>query len=252
MFFGFDLKEIFYFPVKDAEARKYLLTAVLISLAAFIVPILPYFLLIGYSIQIVRQIFNNESPRMVAWENWGDLFKDGAKLFGVRFIFTLPILILIMPMMVLSFALPFLAPGSNSSDFSPVFGLFMVVFGLTMCIMVPISLVIMVILPAAEMHSVDKNDFAAAFRFQEWWAIFRANTGGFIAAFGIYYVATFALTIVMQILMATLILACLVPLLMPAIIAYSILIMYVTIAIAYRDGKIKLEQNKVIQTDASA
>jgi hypothetical protein len=250
MFFGFDLKEIFYFPIKDAEARKFFLIAALVSLSAFVIPILPYFLLIGYAIQIIKQIFNNESPRMVAWDDWGDLFKDGAKIFGVRFIYSLPIIILIMPMMIASFALPFITSSSSNPESSPFFGIFTVIFGLTMCIMIPVSIVVAVIVPAAEMHAIDNNDFTAAFRFREWWDIFRANLSGFIAAFGIYYIATIALTIVVQILMATLILACLVPFLMPAIIAYSILIMYVTIAIAYRDGKVKLAQSKVVEVSA--
>ncbi len=45
MFFGFDLKKIFLFPVKDAEARKYFLIGPLVSIAAFSGPIVPSFFL---------------------------------------------------------------------------------------------------------------------------------------------------------------------------------------------------------------
>jgi hypothetical protein len=78
---------------------------------------------------------------------------------------------------------------------------------------------------------------------REWWAIFRANTSGFIAAFGIYFIATMLLTLAFQIIVATLILACLMPILLPALTMYLVLVMYVTIAQAYRDGKAKLLQN---------
>ena len=40
MFFGINLNEIFTFPFKDAESRKYFLIGCLVSLTAFIVPIL--------------------------------------------------------------------------------------------------------------------------------------------------------------------------------------------------------------------
>ncbi len=93
MFFGYDLKEIVTFPFKDADSRKYLLIGGLISIAAFFIPILPYFILYGYAVIIVRQVLNGESPHMVPWEDWGGMLKDGAKLFGVRLIFALPIII---------------------------------------------------------------------------------------------------------------------------------------------------------------
>jgi len=97
MFFGFNLSEIIMFPIKDAEARKYLFIGALISLAGFIIPVLPFFVLMGYSVLIARQVLRGESPRMIAWEDWGDMFKNGAKLFGLRMIYSLPIIILVIP-----------------------------------------------------------------------------------------------------------------------------------------------------------
>lgn len=244
MFFGFDLKEIFYFPVKDAEARKHLLIGALISISAFVIPILPYFLLVGYAVQIARQVLRNESPRMVAWDNWSDMFKDGAKVFGVRIVYTLPIIILVLPLMVTSFLLPLITSNSSTSEADPFFAVYMGVFALTMCILIPISIVVAFIVPAAEMHVLEKGEFSAGFRIREWWAIFRANLSGFIAAFAIYYLAAMALSIIIQIMMVTVILACLLPIILPATTIYILLIMYVTVAQAYRDGKAKLAQNE--------
>jgi len=53
-----------------------------------------------------------------------------------------------------------------------------------------------------------------------------------------------------QIIMANLILACLLPILMPALTIYLTLIMYVPIAQAYKDGKGKLAQIKLIPQPA--
>ena len=248
MFFGFDLKEILYFPFKDAEARKHLLIGALVSLSAFIIPVLPYFVLTGYAIQLVRQVFRNESPHMVAWDNWGDLFKDGLKVFGVRIVYSLPIMLFVLPLIVVSFLLPVFTGNSTNPEADPFFAVFMGIFALSMCIIIPFALVVAFVVPAAEMHVVDSNDFAAAFRFREWWAIFRANLSGFIAAFAIYYLAAIAVSIIVQIMMVTVILACLLPIVLPATTIYILIIMYVTAAQAYRDGKAKLTQGEALSS----
>ncbi|MBI5825119.1 MAG: DUF4013 domain-containing protein [Chloroflexi bacterium] len=232
------------FPFKDAEARKYLLVGGLVSIAAFFIPILPYLVLYGYAVIIARQVLRGESPHMVPWEDWGGMLKDGAKLFGIRMIFSIPILILAMPLFAASFAMPFIAENMDSASADSLITIMSLVMLGTFCILIPLSLPLTVLIPAAEMHMVDNNDFAAGFRLKEWWQIFRANLGGFIVAFGIYYIVSMALVIVMQILVATLIFACLLFILIPAMTIYLTLVMYTTIAIAYRDGKIKLAQSK--------
>lgn len=242
MFFGFDLKEIFMFPIKDEESRKHFYVGVGVSLLAFIIPILPYLVLFGYSAQIAKQILNGESPRMVPWTDWGKLAKDGLKVFGARFVIGLPLIIFIIPIMIISFAFPFMMENASSSEAEAIIPLFMLIMFGSTCFIFPISLVVAVIVPAAEIHVIEKDDFTAVFRFREWWQIFRANLGGFIAAFGIYYIISFALGFVMQILIATLILACLLIAFLPAMTIYITLIMYVTGAIAYKDGKAKFEQ----------
>jgi hypothetical protein len=104
-------------------------------------------------------------------------------------------------------------------------------------VLIPFSLPLAVIIPAAEMYMVDKDEFAAGFRVREWWPLLRANLSGFIAAFGVYYLSTMALMLAIQLIGATLILACLLPFLLPAATMYITLILYTTIAQAYKVGK---------------
>jgi hypothetical protein len=245
MFFGFDLKEIFMFPFKDEEARKHLLIGCLVGLAAFVIPILPYLVLFGYCVRIAKQVLNNESPHMIAWDDWGGLAKDGIKMFGIRMIFSLPILIVAIPFFLAMIIMPLVMGSSSSSDMDALFPIFMLFMFGGFCIIFPLSIPFALITPAAEMYAVEKDDFAAGFHFREWWPIFRANLSGFIAAFAIYYVATFALTMVLQILWVTLIFACLMFILLPLMTVYLTLIMYVTIAQAYKDGKEKLAQKEL-------
>jgi hypothetical protein len=242
MFFGFNLNEILLFPVKDEEARKHFLIGLVVSLAAFIIPIVPYLVLFGYAVVIAKQVLANESPRMIAWTDWSNFIKDGLKLFGVRMIFSLPIVLLTFPIIIVAIIMPIVMANADSSQVDAMFVIFMAVIFGTIFLVIPISIQLAVIIPAAEMHMIEKDEFAAAFRFREWWPLLRANLGGFIAAFAIYYVITLALTLAIQMLAATLILACLLPFLLPVTILYSTLIMYTTIGIAYRDAKTKLAE----------
>jgi hypothetical protein len=245
MILGIDLNQIFTFPFKDAEARKYFLIGCAVSLAGFIIPAIPYLVLFGYAARIAKQIFNGETPRLIAWDDWGGMLKDGARMFGVRMVYSLPILILVIPLIIAGIGMPIVMANVNSSEADSVIIIFsLIIFG-TMCVLIPLSFPLAIIIPAAEMHAVDKSEFAAGFRFREWWPIFRANLGGFIAAFAIYTVASIALTFVLQLIMATLILSCLLPILLPAITTYLTLIMYATIAQAYKVGKDKLVQAEI-------
>jgi hypothetical protein len=245
MFAGIDFTQFLLFPVKDSEARKNFLIGCAVALAGFIVPIIPYLFIFGYAAGIARQIFNNEPPRMTKWDNWGTLFQDGAKIFGVRMVYSLPFLILFLPMMIAAIAMPIAMESVNSSEVDIVIAIFGLVIFALLCLIVLLSLPLALIIPAAEMHVVDKNEFAAGFRFREWWGILRANLGGFIAAFAIFYAISMVLGIVMQILIATVILSCLLPIFIPALTMYSTLMMYAMISQAYKVGRDKLAGKEI-------
>jgi hypothetical protein len=246
MIFGFDLKEIFFFPFKDEAARKNLLLATLIFLIGMIIPVLPVILITGYAVQVSKRVLNGESLQMPAWEDWSSLFKDGLKLFAIRMIYSLPLLIIAVPLMLSLIGLPIFLETAEGQNQDALFAIFMVVIMGGLCILIPLSLPLAVIIPAAEMHAIEQDNFSAAFHFKNWWQVLRANLGGFIVAFAIYYLATFAMTFVIQILMATVVLACLLIVLLPGVSVYAMLIMYATIAIAYRDGRTKLNTTQAV------
>jgi len=245
MFLGIDLKEIFMFQFKDAEARKYFLMGCLVAVAAFFIPILPYLVLFGYAARIAKQIMNNEAPRMIAWDDWGGMAKDGLKVFGIRMVLVSPILILLIPFILVMTIFPIVMSTTNSSDAEALIPIFsLLIFG-GICCIVPLSIPLSLIIPGAEMHVIEKDDFMAGLRFKEWWPIFRANLSGFIAALAITYVASMILTLVIQILGATIILACLMFILIPAMTIYLTVLMFVLSAQAYKVGKEKAAQLEI-------
>jgi hypothetical protein len=238
MLYGFDLNQLFQFPFESQEARKNFFIGSALILSGFIFPILPYLLVIGYVMQIMRQVMRGEKPRMVTWDNWGTLLKDGAKLFFVRLIYSLPLLLIMLPVFLILFIIPVLA--SVSDRFSELFVVTLVAIPLLFICLIPLSLGFSLVVPVAEAHVVFTGRFSAGFELKDWWAIFRKNQGGFIVAFCIFYGFSIAMSFAFQIIFMTVILICLMPFILPMLSMYLILIQFTTAAQAYRDSRDKI------------
>ena len=235
MLSNFDLNHLLTFSVKDTNARKQFLIGALVYLLAFIIPILPILVITGYMVRIVRQVLRDEKPHMEPWENWQEMFLDGAKLFVVRLVYMLPFFILFIPFMIGMFAFPFLA-ASGDKTLEQIAYIIPLLFMGTFALLMPISLIIGLLIPVAEIHSVAKNEISAGFQIRAWWSIFRKNFGGFLLAFAVSYAVSFVLMLITQFAMMTLVLICLLPLIMPVISMYMMLVTFTAYAMAYKSG----------------
>lgn len=240
MLFGFDLNHLFLFPFRDSESRKHFLIGCLIYLAGFFIPILPWLLVTGYGATLIRQVTGGEKPRLVPWDNWESLLKDGLRLFGIRLIYSSPLLILFVPLFLAFFVFPFftiLFQNGDGSEFGMVYLIFALISTGLFLFMMPLSLALGLIIPVAEIHAITKDDFKAGFQVNEWWPIFKKNWGGFVVALAILYGILMVMSFAMQIMFITIVLICLLPLLMPAISMYYAIVQYVAFAQAYKEGK---------------
>ncbi len=243
MLFGFNLNNLFLFPFQDQESRKNFIIGCLIYLAGFVIPILPWLVAMGYVAMLIRQVLNGEKPHLVPWQDWERLLKDGARLFGVRLVYASPLLLLMIPLFLIFFSFsffPILFQHSDSHSLGTIYlWLVFASMGLFILIM-PLSLAIGLIVPAAEIHMIAKDEFTAGFQVKEWWPIFKRNWGGFVVALAILYAVSMTLSIVMQLMFITFVLICLFPLLLPVISMYSAVVQYVAFAQAYKEGKDRL------------
>ena len=247
-----DLQALVKFPFEDPQWKSKLGIGSLVMLSGFIIPVVPILFLYGYCAQIMRNIIvERKEPFLPEWDDWGELFIDGLKIFGITIIYSLPFILLMIMGYVVMFStmmLPALTynpdSGSNPGGFFPVIGMviFFGTFGAGMLLMLAISLV----LPVTVGHTIATDEFAAAFRVHEWWAIFKANIAGFLIAYIILAGFWIALTVVLQIFYITIVLCCLVPFIIVIAYLYMIIIGSVMFGQAYRDGVDKLNsQNKL-------
>jgi hypothetical protein len=237
MLFGLDINHLLTFPVKDAQERRRFSIGALLILASTIIPILPYLPVLGYSMKIMRQVAAGQQPSMPDWDDWETLFKDGLKLLGVRLIYILPLLLVLMPIFLLVMFGPIFGAATESESMF-VLTTF-VIFPLSMLCLMPIFIFVGIFIPVAEVHVAIQNEFSAGFRIRECWAIFRANIGGFLLAYLFIYAISMLLSFALQILIFTVILLCLLPIIIPLISMYIVLFQYTLIAAAYREGTLK-------------
>jgi hypothetical protein len=252
-----NLKELLAFPFQDDDWKNKLLIGTLIVFAGFAIPLIPFFFLYGYMMQIMHHIIVEKGkPFLPKWDDWGKLFVDGAKLLGAVLIYMLPIIILItlgtfivifLPMLGIPVAI---AGGEENSEAAgatmAVLGMVsMIVFFILMGAGMIIGLAIGIVIPAIMGHVAATGEFGAAFRLKEWWAIFKANVGGFLLAYLIVFAISMVLNSLLMFLYCTIILCCIVPFLTAPITLYTLIISGALFGEAYREGVEKTELKTV-------
>lgn len=240
-----NLQATLLFPVRDAHARKQFLIASLIMLAGMIVPLLPALIVMGYGAKIMRQVIDEgKEPSMPEWQgsDWGELLKEGFRLWAVRTMYALPILILMGCGFVFMFTSAGMFSSSSNNDSISIFGgiSFLMALGIFMLLFV-LSLPLGIITGAAEAHAVTKQSFQASLNFKEWGPIFRKSLTAFLLAYVLVIAASMVLTFAVQIAMMTIVLICVMPFLMMGYSAYLSLMMSALFAQAYASGRNALQ-----------
>jgi hypothetical protein len=91
-------------------------------------------------------------------------------------------------------------------------------------------------------HLLAKGDFGAAFRFKEWWPVFKANFSGYLLALLILYGVSMGLVWVAYLFYFSVVLCFLMPLAL-CVVMFLVSMMRISLAaVAYRDGVRKLAE----------
>jgi hypothetical protein len=244
------------FPFRgENAARKFVLACVVVA-ASYIVPVLPLILFLGYVFQIMREVGSGGTARMPVWMDFGKLFRDGLKLFGVGFIYTIPINLVFFGGFFLYFVstIYFIiaverAPNSAAPllfGFAPFFLLFMMAIGYLLLLFVGI------IFPPAVGNLVEKGRFTAGFEFGRMWHVMRSNSGGYLVAFLLVLGLLSLLMFAAQIIYMTVILCFLLPLVGLILLVYIFLVAGALFADAYRTGANKLAAGGIPSANITA
>lgn len=238
------VQTILAFPFRSPGWQSKFAIGVALFFANYVIPIVPSIFTLGYYSKIMKaSISDDTEPTLPDWDDWGKLFSSGLKVFGATFVYTLPVLLCIIGgyilMLLLPFAMGLFSSGSRYQTMSAAMAPTMIGFFAGFILFIAgfiLTIPLMILLPPALAHVVAKDSFGAAFRIREWWAILRANLGGFFTAFiivgGVYVI----LILLVYLFYYTVILCFLMPLAMSVATAYLSIISARVVGEAYRKG----------------
>lgn len=241
------IQYLFTFPFNDPAWKRKFLIGFLLYMAGFIVPVIPWLLVTGYIAKIAKIGVDGDEFYLPDWDDWGELLNLGFRWTAAGFIVLLPTLLLFVGGYFLFLSPIFgamFAPPSYGDKVSATWSLMallgplggMCAFGLAMLV----SLLTGFLFPPAIGHIVAEDRLEALVRVREWWAIFKANMGGYVISYLLIMGTAFLLMFVVQFAYLTIILCCLIPFLLSLISIYLGILIGALIGQTYRVGKTNL------------
>ncbi|HSD28569.1 MAG TPA: DUF4013 domain-containing protein [Vicinamibacteria bacterium] len=183
-----DFGRSFTFVSEDPDWLKKVLIGGVFTLACSVLVGVPFVL--GYFSRMLRNVVAGEPRPMPEWDDLGGIFNDGLHLTAVYFLYTLGI-VAVFAALGCVVMLPAMALSGNrdlSEAFSVLGGLGIVaLYGLVMLV----SLVLAIYLPAAIARSALRGTVADGFAWREVLGFITANVGNYLITLVIYVLASF-------------------------------------------------------------
>lgn len=164
-------------PTQDQNWPSKLGIGALIAL----VPILN-FALSGYAIEHLKNTSNGSDTPLPTWDNLGEKFMDGLKLFVITFILALPLFVVGCIATVASGGLAALAEGGEALEGAAVAGAGAIAFAVG-CLALIYSLLLAYLSPAIYIQYTKTKDIGASLRIGELLNIARVNSGDYLMIF---------------------------------------------------------------------
>ncbi len=178
----FDFGKPFGYVFEDPEWLQKILIGGLFYMLGFL--LIGWFFILGYVAQTARNIVAGHPRPLPNWENLGEFFAEGLRLFGV-------LLCIILPLVVLAVGIMVPAGVLSSIDNEGAHALGGLLSGSIACLFVPISLAVTFFMPAMLLFAAIERRFSAAFEFSRIWPFIKQNIGNYVLAIVVYLIARF-------------------------------------------------------------
>ncbi len=176
---AFDFARPFTFTFEDPRWVQKILLGGLFMLAS--VFIIGAFFVYGYMARLVRNVIGGVTHPLPEWDDLGEYFSEGLRIFCVVLIYCLPILAL-----VLIFMVPSIVAQASDNDVLRNVGGGMA--ACVWCLIFPLSLALAIWLPGALLFTVVERRFGAGFEFGQIAAFIKGNIGNYLLAFVVWLV----------------------------------------------------------------
>ncbi len=170
----------FSFPFQDEKWIEKIVIAALIS----IIPIIGWFALLGWSIEIGRRVINGEKEVLADWSDFGGLLALGFKAFVISLIFSIPLVIVWTPFGLIS-ALVGSADGDAAAALVSTISLCFI------CLTFAYSIALLFFLPASYGRLAATDGIGDALNIRELWSLIQRAPSAYLLVLLGYLVAGF-------------------------------------------------------------
>lgn len=161
---------------------------------------LPALLLLGYQLEVMRNVRGGKDLPLPEWTDFGKLFMDGLYVAVAIFVYTLPLWILFC----IGFVVMFLPALGGSGDVVELLGaVTFTVWCVLGCLFLLLIVGLALVVPAINIQYVRTNEFGALFRFGEVLGIARDNLSDILLTVVVNIAAQFVLSTVTGIISFT-------------------------------------------------
>jgi len=171
-----DLGKSFSFVFEDEQWVKKLLIGGIVS----IVPVLNL-AAIGYALRTLRNVAADQPRPLPEWDDLGGDWVRGLATAVAGFIYALPLLIVLVPVIILTALL-----GGQNGNGDAFVGT--VLLAGPSCLALPYGLLVSAWMPAAMARYAVDGEFVAFFRFREIWRLIARNPGSYVIAVLVYLI----------------------------------------------------------------
>lgn len=178
----FDFAKPFTYVFDDPRWAQKILIGGLFYLAAMLLVGIPFIL--GYVARVARNVVAGAQTPLPEWDDIGSFFGEGLRLFAVAAVFIIPFIAIAVMVMVPAGIL-----GSFENEGIAALGGGLA--GCLACFMLPLSLAVMIFMPASLLFAAVEQRFSAAFEMERIWSFIKANVGNYLLAVVIYVIARF-------------------------------------------------------------
>lgn len=170
-----DIGRAFAYPFEDEDWLKKMLIGAVLNLVP-VVNLIPT----GYGLRQMKNVSQGQDLPLPEWDDWGGDFVKGLLVFLAGLVYTLPIWLLQLPMLLVNLLA---GNGEAGAVFAGICAA-----GVT-CLTLLYALAMAIWMPAAIMQYVKGDTFGSFFQFADIWAAITTNTSDYFAAWLVYLLA---------------------------------------------------------------
>ncbi|MFZ1754584.1 MAG: DUF4013 domain-containing protein, partial [Caldilineaceae bacterium] len=166
---------------KTAIGTGVLLLSTLLS--AILVGVVGFFIVMGYGVRLMQNVRDGVNPVLPEWDQWGDDLSRGFKLFVVQFVWALPIILIIAPVMIVSIIVGN-AGGGDAEGFAVLLSL------CATCISFIVGIAYTLIQPAVTIFFAENEQISDGLQIARIWDWTRAHIGEVVIVTIVYLVGS--------------------------------------------------------------